>query len=100
MKKKKEEIEISPYLEKIHKEVKQSYYDYDKILIGYISALNKCDTHKEVLYFRTTALAGFKDAPDELLLYLNNSINNKIQSLAKKELIDLGMLKSIANSPR
>lgn len=97
-KNKKEEIEINPYFEKIHKEVKRSYYDYDKIFIGYMSALTKCDTQKEIQYLKNTATEGLKDAPDELVVYFNESVKNKIKGLFKKEDIDLIKLRLIAKS--
>jgi len=81
-----------------NKEVKQSFYNYDKMLLSYISALNKCDTQNELNDFSEYAVSGFIDAPDALLDYLKESIRNKMSGLAQRDKIDLGKLRAISKN--
>lgn len=98
MGRKKKEDEQSPDYSKIRKDVKQSFYNYDKLFIGLMTSLNKCETKKELAYFISSVSKGFEDAPEELVQYLNSSIRNKYASLERKEEIDLSRLRAISNN--
>lgn len=76
---------------------KESFYDYDKIFIKLIASLNECETQEHVLQFINLHVAGFSDAPKELVEYLNTSINNKLTSIENRENISLTKLRTIAN---
>lgn len=78
-------------------EVSQSYYNYDKIFIKLMVALNICETKKQLDYFSSSLADDFRqNAPTELVEYLNSSIKNKIISLAKRDNLDLGKLRAIS----
>ena len=79
---------------------KESFYDYDKIFLKLMASLNECETQEHVLEFINMHVVAFKEAPKELVEYLNTSINNKLTSIEKRENISLTKLRTIANSYR
>lgn len=84
---------------KIRKEVSQSYYNHDKMFIQLITSLSKCETKREVEYFKTLAEGFFKkDAPDVLVEYIRSSIINKMSSLSRRDDLDLSKLRAISKN--
>ena len=90
--KKKKKIE-SP-----KQEVRQDYYNYEKIFLELITDLNKCETKSELDYFLKLS-EGFKKqgASKTLTNYLDESIQNKITSLKNKQEINYTKLRSFNN---
>lgn len=88
----------------IKKEVKkekvttgQGIYNYEKIFMQLQSTLSKCESVLEVKSFERLA-EDFKekDAPSELVDFMNASIKNKIISFAKRDNLDLAKLRAIS----
>ena len=96
-KEKNKKDEVLDYA-KIKKDVKQSFYDYDKIFFNLMTALNKCETEKELTHFTKSLADTFNDAPDELLSYLTESIKNKMMRISTREELDLSKLRAISNN--
>ena len=74
----------------IQEPIGQDYYNYEKIFMQLVGALNKCETKSEMDSFIRILLTDFKKsgAPKSLIDYLHASINSKTNSLTRRNDLD------------